>query len=762
MIERGRGKRAVSSIVGRAAASGGAALSGARAAGSATRSVARAAWRHIEAWLDSERPQIPLWSPVAFGLGITLYFMLPWEAQRLAAVVVALAVAGVGTIVRGTAGRMLVWGGVLAALGVGIAAWRSADVALPVLRDRYEGDVAGTVEAVEIRSGRGQVRFQLAPDDPGLPPHVRISLKSNVPPGLVPGARVRLRAMLLPPTGPSFPGGYDFARREWFDQLGATGYPLGPTVVTRAAPPPDGAEAWLDDLRAKLTVRIEHEVGGDAGAISAAFVTGDQGGISTETNLAMRYSGMAHLLSISGVHIAIVVGGTMWVTRALLALVPWIALHWPLKAVSAGAAAVAGIGYTILAGAQVPTVRSCIGTVIVLLGVILGREALSLRLLAAGGFVIMAVRPEALLGPSFQLTFAAVTGLVALFNSRLGRWLTAPRQNAGWLSRTLQHLAALLVTGVIAEALLSATALFHFNQTGAYGVIANLLAIPWTEFAIMPVLVLALLLDPIGIAAPAWWALGKSMDALITLAVWVAGWPGSVVRLGLMPVTAYALLVGGGLWLFIWQGRARWFGAVPVAVGAVMALTAHPPNLLVSADGHHVAVLLDAYDDEGPRLALLRDRTGDFLRDVWGGVTASTADAAIADLPHGDCTVDACVARIGSGSGAIRLLATLSRDRIGQPAFGPACAAADIVVSDRRLPAWCTPHWLKLDRTALGHSGAVAIWLAPRRVETVGELTGDHPWMPQPQVWRPRAGGRSGGHRHVAVPVVASPSEPTY
>ena len=694
----------------------------------------------VEAWLHDERAQVPLWSPAAFGLGIVLYFMLPWEAQRLAAFAAGLAVAGAGLTIAGTAARMLVWTGVLIALGIGIAAYRSADVASPVLRDRYEGDVAGRVEVVEIRSGRGQVRFQLVPDNPGLPPHIRLSLKSSsVPPGLAPGARVRLRAMLLPPQGPSFPSGYDFARMAWFNGVGATGYPLGVPVVTRAAPPPAGIQEWLDDARARLTKRIERAVGGDAGAISAAFVTGDQGQISTETNLAMRYSGMAHLLSISGVHIAIVVGGTMWLTRALLALIPWIALRWPLKAISAGAAAIAGIGYTILAGAQVPTVRSCIGTVVVLLGVIIGREALSLRLLAAGGFVIMAVRPEALLGPSFQLTFAAVTGLVALFNSRFGRWLSSPRQNASWLSRTLQHLAGLLVTGVIAEALLSATALFHFNQTGAYGVLANLIAIPWTSFVIMPLLVVALALDPLGIAAPAYWLLGKSMDALIALAVTVAGWPGSVIRLGLMPVTAYALLVGGGLWLFIWQTRARWLGAAPLVVGATLALLSRPPDLLVSADGHHVAVLLDGYDEEGPRLALLRDRTGDYLRDVWGGVTASTADAAIADLPNADCTIDTCVATIGTGSSATRLLATLSKDRIGRPVFAPACARADIVVSDRRLPDWCVPRWLKLDRTALGASGAVAVWLHPRRVETVGERTGDHPWMPQPQVWRPRA-----------------------
>ncbi len=460
-------------------------------------------------------------------------------------------------------------------------------------------------------------------------------------------------------------------------------------------------------------------------------------------------------MSISGVHIAIVVGGTMWLTRALLCLSPWIALRWPVKAMAAAAAAAAGIAYTILAGAQVPTVRSCIGTVVILIGIILGREALSLRLLAAGGFIILAIRPEALLGPSFQLTFAAVTGLVALFNSKAGRWLTTPRQDASWVSRTAQHFAGLIVTGVIAEALLSATALFHFNATGAYGVLANLFAIPWTSFVIMPLLVVALALDPLGIAHPFYWLLGKSMEALIALANTVAAWPGSVIRLGLMPVSAYALLVGGGLWLFIWQTRPRWFGVVPIAVGAALALTAQPPDLLVSADGHHVGILIDAYDAEGPRMALLRERTGDFLRDVWGGVTASTADAAIADLPAGDCTVDACVARVGSGPTSLRLLATLSKDRIGRPAFAPACAAADIVVSDRRLPVWCQPRWLKLDRTALGTTGAVAVWRSPRRVATVAALTGDHPWLPQPQVWRPRV-------RRSVTYSVPSPAEPSY
>jgi competence protein ComEC len=712
----------------------------------------------VEDWLLAERNQIPLWSPAAFGLGIVLYFMLPWAGQRLTAAVVAAAVAAAGVGFRGVAGRLLVWGGILVVLGLGIAAFRSNDVASPVLRDRYEGDVAGRVEAVEVRPGRGQVRVILAPDDPGLPPHVRVALKASaVPAGLAPGAHIAVRAMLLPPQGPSYPGGYDFARSLWFAQVGATGYPLGTAAVTRPAPAPSGFAAGLADLRARLTRQLEAGVGGDPGGMAAAFVTGDKGGLTPDVDAAMRNAGMAHLLAISGLHIAVVVGGTMWLVRAALALSPWIALRWPVKAIAAAAAAAAGVSYTLIAGGGAPTVRSCIATIIVLIGIAIGREALSLRMVAAGALAIMAIRPEALLGPSFQLSFAAVTGLVALYQSPFGRWLARGGRFARRRTRVAHHLLGLLVTGAIAEAMLAATALFHFNQTGVYGVVANLLAIPWTSFVVMPLLVLALATNALGIGGRAFWLLHRALGALLALARTVAAWPGAVAHVSLMPVAAYALLVGGGLWLCLWATRVRWLGVVPIAAGAVLALTARPPDLLVSADGHHVAVLLAAYDDEGPRLALLREHAGDFLRDVWGGVTAATADAAIADLPAGDCSADACVARVGAGPHSLRLLATLSKDRIGRPAFGPACAAADIVVSDRRLPDWCRPRWLKLDRTALGTTGAVAIWRDPRRVETVAALTGDHPWLPQPQVWRPRVRRPS-----VVAPPLPTAAEPAY
>ena len=689
----------------------------------------------VEAWLGSERHQLPLLLPVALGLGIALWFGLPWAEQRLAAAIVAAAVAVAGLAARGLGARVLWWGGLLVLAGLGLAQLRSDAVAAPVLTERFIGDVTGRVEEAQLTRGGERFRFRLVPDDPALPRHVRISAKGEAIPGVVPGARIALKVALSPPAGPSLPGGYDFARRAWFSETGATGYPLGKVSVIARAPPPAGLLGWLAATRAAINARLGELLPGAAGAIGAAFVTGEQGAIPVVVAQDMRDAGLAHLLSISGLHIAIVVGGTLWFVRRLLTLSPWIALRWPVKGIAAAVAALAGVAYTLLAGGEVPTVRSCIATLIVLVGIVIGREALTLRMVAAGAFIILCVRPEALLGPSFQLSFAAVTGIVALYQSRFGRWLSDPARSQGWGARLARHGLALLVTGLVAEAMLAATALYHFNRAGMFGVVANLVAIPLTSFVVMPLLLLTMVADALGLAGPVAWLLGRSLDLLIAMAQLVASWPGAVIRVPMMPDLAYAAIVTGGLWLCIWQGRARFAGTLPLAAGLIAALLARPPDLLVSGDGRHAAYLIP----DG-RLALLRDRAGDYIRDMWGDATAATtADVALADLPGARCSRDACVADLVADGRRWRLLATLSRDRVPRESFAPACASADIVVSARRLPAWCAPRWLKLDRATLGTTGAVAIWLGPQpRISTVAARLGDHPWLPVPAPWTPR------------------------
>ncbi len=673
-----------------------------------------------------------LWLAVAFAGGVAAWFLLPWADQRLACGVTLAGLAASGLLVRV---RPLAVAGLLALAGMGAAEWRSARVAHPVLDHRMVIGLAGVVTGLEIRPDRDLVRVLVAPDDGlGLPPLVRLTVRGAATAALAPGARVAVRAMLSPPAAAAVPGGYDFARRAWFAGIGATGFPMGKLRVTALAPAPSGALAWLDAARASLTVRIRRAIPGESGAISAAFVTGDQGAIPLQTAQAMRDSGLAHLLSISGLHIAVVVGGAIFLVRKMLTLSPWIALRWPVKTIAVGIAALIGIAYTLLAGGEVPTVRTILATLIVLFGMVIGREAFSLRLLAAAAFIILAVRPEALLGPSFQLSFAAVISIVALYESALGRWLTLRSEDESRLHRLGRHLLALVVSGLVAELALSSIGLYHFNRAGLYGVLANLLAIPWSSFVIMPLLVLALVAELVGLGALVWPAVGWSMQWLIDLANATANLPGAVVRLPAMPAAAYAMIIAGGLWLTLWRTRLRWWGAGLGAVGMVMAIAAVPADLLVSSDGRHAALRL-----ADGRLGLLRPRTGDFLKNMWGDAlgldVSGDGSAAFADLPGMACSADACVSVVRRGGRQWRLLATLSRDFVDRASFEPACATADIVISDRRMPEWCRPHWLRLDRAYLGENGAVAVWLGAGRVETVHERIGDHAWRPKVPAW---------------------------
>jgi competence protein ComEC len=679
----------------------------------------------VEARLIAERDQLIHWAPVALGTGIGLWFALGWSSDRWLAAALATTIALVGLAARDLTRRMIVGAALLTLLGMGTAAWRSERVAAPRLLDaRTLGVLGGEAVAVERRAGRGQVRITVAPDDQAWPPRVRVNLDAaSAPSGLAPGARIEVRVRVSPPPAAAYPGGYDFARNAWFDGIGATGVAMGPVRLTAPAPPPSGAAAGLAALRAQLTARVQTAMPGSAGAIAAAFVTGDQGAITPDVAAAMRDAGLAHLLSISGLHIAVVVAGTMLLVRKALLLSPWIALRWPVKAIAAAAAALAGIGYTLLAGAEVPMVRACIAALIVLAGMIAGREAVTLRLVAIAAFIILMVRPEALLSPSFQLSFAAVTGLVALYQSRIGRWLARRDRYAGWIVRGGRAILAVLLTGLVAEAMLAVPALYHFNRAGVYGVFANLVAIPLTSFVIMPVLVLALIFDALGAGAPVFWVMGHAIDLLIGLARVVAAWPGAVARLPAMPAAAYLLMVVGGLWLCLWRTGWRGAGGVPLVLGAAFALLAAPPDLLVSSDGRQVALVTG----DG-RMAVLRPRGGNFLRTSWGDATASTDFMAIADLPHAACSRDACVADTGPPGRTTRVLMLLTAPGHARATFAAACSNADIVVSADIVPHWCAPRWLRLDHASLRATGALAIHTASRRIESVAARSGDHPW----------------------------------
>jgi competence protein ComEC len=689
----------------------------------------------VERWLEAERDQLPLWLPVALGFGIAAWFWLPdrsgWIAFLLA--LAALAAAALCLPPGGRLRRSLLFLAGTVALGLALIWWRSERVAAPRLERPVVTRFEARVEAIDRVPARGIIRLRLAPvDAPSLPPRLRVNVADkDAPPGLAAGGRVALRARLMPPTAPTVPGAYDFARVAWFQGLGATGRALGPVTIAGAAEQ-GGAAAWLGTLRTRLSTHIQSRLGGGAGGIASALATGDQGAIPDEDAEAMRRSGLAHLLSVSGLHVTAVVAGTMFLMLRVLALSPRLALNAPLLLVAAWAGALAGIGYTLLTGSEVPTVRSCIAALLVLAGIALGREAMTLRLVAAGALVVLLFRPEALAGPSFQLSFAAVTAIVALHAHPFARKLLAPAEE-GRVARFGRSLLGLLATGFAVELALAPIALFHFHRAGLYGAVANIVAIPLTTFVIMPLEALALLFDAVGLGGPFWWLAGQALGLLLWVAHRVAAAPGAVAALPSMPGGAYGLMIAGGLWLALWRTKLRRIGLVPLAAGAAWALATPPPDLLVTGDGRHLAVRTA---DGG--MALLRDRAGDYVRDALGGAAGFEGEAPALDgLPGARCGADLCAVDLAAQGRTWRLLATRSPYLVDIAEMNRACAEADIVVSDRRLPRTCQPRWLKADRTFLSRSGGLAIRLDGPSVDSVAAHAGRHPWA-----WLPVEPGR--------------------
>lgn len=725
----------------------------------------------LEHGLEAERDQLPLWLPVALGGGIALWFVLDdpvqWTAAMLALAGIALAAVAIGQ--GGRASRAVALAAALAAMGVGLAWWRADYVAQPVLARPAIVMLTARVDGIEPLPARELVRVSLTPiaaqavgspqrpdcgkergasyggagrrcdDRPRppllLPPHVRVNIaNTDVPAGLGPGAIIKLQTRLMPPNEATVPGAYDFRQVAWFAGLGATGKGNAPVKVIAPGKESNG-------LRAALAAHIQSKVEGSAGGIAAALAAGDEGAISLEDADAMRRSGLAHLLSVSGLHITAVVVATIWAVTRLLALWPWLALRVRIPVVAAGAGAIAAIGYTLLTGSQVPTARSCIAALLVLAALAMGREAITLRLVAAGAFIVLLIWPEALAGPSFQLSFAAVGSLIAFHEQPRIKRLFEKRDEAWW-RRVAREIGSLLLTGLVVEAALAPIALYHFHKEGMYGVVANIIAIPLTTFVIMPAEALALAGDAIGLGAPFWWVTTHALDLLLWIARTAAKAPGSVAMLPGMPAGAFGLMILGLLWLMLWRSRVRFTGLAPMAIGAVWALTIPAPDLLISGDGQHLAVRTP---DGG--VAILRDRAGDYTRDTMTQNAGVDGEALLlSDQPFAKCTPDACLALVQSGGRIFRVLATRSLYQLPSDQLIAACRAADIVVSDRRLPSACRPTWLKLDAPFLRRTGGMAISLASGRMVTVRQPGDRHPWINRPSgVSRSGATGRRGG-----------------
>ncbi|QZP07007.1 ComEC/Rec2 family competence protein [Caenibius sp. WL] len=682
----------------------------------------------LESFLASAGLDRGPWLAVGFAAGIALWFVLPGPQEWVIAILLcAVAALAAGWAWKGNERRIhctmaVVALAVVLASGIGVIWVRSALVGAEPVARPFTATLDARVLTREERPAEERVRLVLATREPesGRAIQVRVNLPDRADdPAIAEGAVIRLKARLMPPAPPMLPGAYDFARAAWFKGYAATGNAVGPVTVLEAGEESVG----LPRLQRGLARHIRARIDGSPGTIAAALASGDRGAIAESDEQAMRDSGLTHLLSISGLHVSAVIGAAYVLALWVLAGWPWLALRVRLPLVAAGVGAIAGIGYTLLTGAEVPTVRSCAGAVLVLLALALGREPLSLRMVAVAVMFVLLLWPESLIGPSFQMSFAAVIAIIALHTAAPIRAFLAPREE-GWIAWMARRTVMLLVTGFVIELALMPIVLFHFHRAGVYGALANMVGIPLTTFITMPLIALALLCDLAGIGAPVWWMVGKSLELLLSIAHVTASQPGAVTHLPTMGHGVFALFLAGGLWLALWRGRVRLLGLLPVILAAGLALRAPGTDILVTGDGRHVAIV-----GEGERLVLLRASRSDYTRDNLAELSGLTAEPVLFGAwPGARCSRDFCTATVVRAGKAYHLLATRSRALVEAGALTQACARADIVIADRRLPRNCTPRWIKADRRMLQQSGGLAINLTHRSVTAVAQNQGRHGW----------------------------------
>ncbi|HTZ80955.1 MAG TPA: ComEC/Rec2 family competence protein [Stellaceae bacterium] len=678
--------------------------------------------------LEAERDRWFLWLPVFLGSGIGLYFTLTvepplWLGLLAAPVAVALA------LIARWRQRFVLVAVALSAMAVGFAAAEieTRAAAAPVLERRL-GPVPVEGRVVEAEPLPAGLRILVEPTQIGrlasdqLPARIRIKLRDGEGAPL-PGEGIAVRATLLPPPAPAMPGAYDFQRRAYFDRLGAVGYAVGAVRELPGEAPP----AWrvrLAALRAEMTRRIQAALPGRTGAIAAAIITGETHAIPEADAQAFRDAGLAHILVIAGLHMGMVAGIAFFAIRFGLALFPYLALRLNTKKWAAGGALMVTFVYLLLSGITVSSRRSFVMTALVLLAVLIDRMSVSARGLALAALVIMLWSPFAVTGPSFQMSFAAVAGLVAFYETFRER-ISAGYRDAGHLRRWGLHALGIVLTTVVSTVATTPFTVFHFNRFPIYSVAANILAVPITGLWVMPWAILACVLMPFGAEKIALVPMGWGIDVIAEIAHGVTSWPGAALTLPSMPVWGLMVLSLGGVWLCLWRGRWRLLGLAPIAAGYLTLLLPRPPDVLVDSESRVMAVRAA----NGAYLASTAARAG-LAEETWTRRAAVAAGPAWPKSGSSDdgtlsCDAEACLYRARGRVVAFdRAPAALAED----------CGKVDLIVTPVPARGGCreTPV---IDRFDTWRNGSYAIWLGPERIaiESVRDWRGQRPWVP----WRP-------------------------
>ncbi len=703
----------------------------------------------LQQLLEAQRGTAVLWAPVALTFGIWFYFSLPLEP--------AIWLAGLMSVVSlllfwRANGRMAM---VLIAIflsGFVLAKFRTEFVATPLLK-ASSNDVAivGIVRDSEGASAKRGTLLVQPTDIEGLitsqlPRILRLTnfTRNGTP---VIGSRIAFKARLGPVSSPTMPGGFDYGRQLYFEGIGGSGRITSKIeVIGQSA----SASLWLsgslNDLRQEIGGRIRQHLTGTTAALADAMITGERAAIPKDINKSLQISGLAHILSISGLHMSLAAGGVFWVVRSLLALFPVLALNYPIKKWAAAAALVFGFIYMLLAGSQAATQRSYIMLAVVFLAIIVDRPAISLRNLALAALLILVLQPESVIQASFQMSFMAVMGLAAFFeywNRPVAeRELRIESRLSFYSRKVFKIILASILTTLVAGFFSSIPAAYHFGRLSPYGVIANGLAIPVMSLVVMPFALVSVVLMPFGLEGYPLAVLGYGLELVLAISDYVAALPGAQRIIPQLPILSAITFAIGASVICLARGRPKLIGGLFFLAGLLFAQFSVVPDILIERTAANVA-----YRNESGDLVFAAAHGGKFAGEKWlqgNGEETNFKDAS--SRPGWICVGRSCRATV-NGKAIAYFMEGEGDD--------PSCEGLDVVIANYPLRGACKTVATRIDRFDVWRNGAHAISINGDGVSlaTAKALGGNRPWVVNP-VSRFKFGGAAwrGASTHSPFP----------
>ncbi len=579
---------------------------------------------------EAEYGHLFYWTPVFLGIGAAFWFTLNLTPSVAPLLFICVAASVVWLFLgpwRPVA-RAIAIGACLLATGALLSAWETARRDTVILDGPVTTTVRGIIIAREIDfAGRWRYEINLGETEKPLlkrpPAVIRLTALGRMPP-LAIGAGIEGRARLSPPSGPALPGLNDFAFAAFFDGIGASGFFYGkpqpwtgPPLASQTGGDWSSAMQMLESVRGEISARIRSILPGDSGAFAASMVTDDRRAMSRETTEALRLAGLTHIIAISGLNMALAAGLFFVGLRLLLSLSQEIPHRWPVKKIAAAGAMVTVTLYYLISGFAVSAERAYIMMAIMLAAVFFGRPSISLRNVALSALAILLLSPSALMGPGFQMSYAATLALVAGYSSLQRRMqFMAPVSGFPIMKRLMpagNFMAGIFMTSLIGGVSTALFSIEHFHRIATWGLPANLLAMPVISFVVMPCGLLALILMPFGLDWLPIKLMGYGLDFVIGVAKWVAAQDGEWVT-GTIPAWLFVGMTLGLLVLAIMRSKLRYLGAgmAGALLLAYLALPAQPrPDLVIFEDGSLAGIL------SGGTIAISESRPSDFILQQW-------------------------------------------------------------------------------------------------------------------------------------------------